>query len=88
MTSDSLRMARMPVLVTFALLAALFAASVGLDEAASGSGVRITILALAALKVALIASEYVEVRGSAHWLVIVWAVWGAATFAGLAVLGA
>lgn len=74
------------VVVLFGVLAALLVASVALADLATGPTMRLAVLALAAVKVALVASEYVEVRGSARWLVAVWWGWGSATFVGLAVL--
>ncbi|TCJ30806.1 hypothetical protein [Nocardioides jejuensis] len=76
----------LPALVVLVLLAGLLALSVLLADVSSGVALRLAVLGLAAPKVALVASEYVEVRGSARWLTAVWTVWWIGTFAGLAIL--
>jgi len=75
---------RQPIALTFAFLLALLGISVLVaDGERWTSGL---VLALAGAKVALVVSEFVEVRGAASWLVGVWLVWGVSVFGGLAVL--
>lgn len=77
---------RLGVAGVLGLLAGLLVLSVALAGTSAGTAMRLGVLALAAVKVALVASEYVEVRGSSRWLVLVWAGWGSLTFVGLAAL--
>jgi hypothetical protein len=75
---------RHPIAVTFALLVVLLGISVFVADVERWTpGI---VLALAAAKVALVVSEFVEVRGAASWLVGAWLAWGVAVFGGLAVL--
>lgn len=85
MSTSVVREAR-PVIAVLAVLVVLLFVSVELAEVSSGAAVRLGVLVLAAAKVAVVVSEYVEVRGAARWLVVGWLVWGAGTFGGLAVL--
>ncbi len=85
MSTFALREVR-PVVAVLVVIAVLLVASVELAELSSGAVAHLGVLALAAAKVAIVVSEYVEVRGAARWLVVGWLAWGAGTFGGLAVL--
>ena len=74
------------VAAPFVLLASLLAFSVLVGDVVGGRWAPVVVIALAALKVAVVVSEYVEVRGSARWLVGAWLAWGSAVFGGLALL--
>ena len=69
-----------------ALLALLLALSVTVGDGLGGAAAPAVVLGLAAAKVAIVVSEYVEVRHSARWLIAAWVAWGTATFVGLAVV--
>lgn len=77
---------RYPVLAPFAVLVALLAVSVAIGDGVPESGAAMAVLGLAAVKVLVVVSEFVEVRGAASWLVGAWLAWGAVVFGGLAVL--
>ncbi|MBO0854294.1 MAG: hypothetical protein J2P18_11045 [Nocardia sp.] len=70
----------------FVVLMMLLGVSIVAADGWGGRAATIIVLMVAAAKVALVVSEYVEVRYAARWLMIIWVVWGSAVFIGLIAL--
>lgn len=72
--------------LVWAVLAAATLAAFADGDRAAGTLATLVLLALAALKAALVISVYMEVRHAPNWLRLVCGTWLVVVFGGLAVL--